>query len=305
MFNTFPSNAVPASADRTGGGAYPAAPSGDLTYPASTVNASITNSHATMSPPTAEAGGFISLPTSSTGTYRLTDDGNNIVWTITLANITTAITGTASKWIGFTLGTDDLSWVAVIDTATAPDTIYICSVDAVGAITALANGAQFTVQATNPEWGADPDTNQGSNLYRASDGSGNFFVRMGIGQEMEINETTGALVTDPSGVWNAPSVPHKTANGTYIGGFNSDGAGDNSTEIAVTHTQFDGLVNLASDSGAPTSTELGGIIPMQWQGRVVMGSFKSAARVVNPKAFVLKEFDDWADQLAVNVGVKK
>ena len=165
-------------------------------------------------------GDYVETPATVGDTLEYYNNAGVLQWSIANTQLNAAV----DNWVGFHADLTDLLIYAIgVDETTTTDTFYLVSINTAGTITNIGAGAQPGVDfgQTGTNWWAQSATSTGSSLIqRAADGSGNIFVRQsntGLGfQEMEVNITTGAIVSDPAVIdINMKFVPWKTQKGQY------------------------------------------------------------------------------------------
>lgn len=247
-------------------------------------------------------GDYFELPSSNTDTLDYFDAaGNQIVagsWAAGLA--TTEVNAAADRWVGFMLdATDSVVYLCAMTLAT--QTFFIASIDAAGTIAPKGTGfippTLFTVE---PTWGPGAATGNAT-IYRDSDGSGNIFIRGNNStiatEELELSITTGAVVTDT--VQIASEIAHyKTASGIYIGHCLIP-ANESINRINVASADRTASLYVPISTGAPGT--IGGLIPLQWNGRVVVGG--TVEDLIGVRASEVSVFNAWADAVAEAGGV--
>ena len=215
----------------------------------------------------------------------------------------TAIAGTSENWVGFTFDkTDSLIYVVVVDEGTTPDTFFLASINVSGTIVNIGSGQPSVDFVTPTNWWMINAATQGSStLQRAADGSGNMFVRQtntvnpGM-QEMEMNITNGAIVSDPSSFDNdLDDVAWKTQSGVY---YSIDNVGSQVFFHPV--TKFNRILIVNSQNFGWFATT--GNKMLQWKGRMVETASTTTARQGNRIAVQIETFDAWVDLVVKTYG---
>lgn len=144
----------------------------------------------------------IVLPNGVSVAITRKDVNNAVIWTVAPSNINAA----ADFWSGL-LWFDSVAgelFIGATDTGTGPDTHYLASINVTsGAITNIGTftSDQFSLGSASV-----------MGTERASETTGNFFCT-NEGHRFEINESTGALISDTT-----PVVDGITSNGTETNG---------------------------------------------------------------------------------------
>lgn len=245
-------------------------------------------------------GDYIELPIIATG--NLIYFNNLDVQQFSISRTTVA--GTAEDWVGFTFDkTDSLIYVVVVSEGENPNLYFLASIDQAGTIVNIGTG-QPSVDFNFPTttwWTINAATQGSSSLQRAADGSGNMFVRQtntvnpGM-QEMEINITNGAIVSDPSDFDNdLDDVAWKTQSGVY---YSIDNVGSQVFFHPV--TKFNRIVIVNSQNFGWFATT--GNKMLQWKGRMVETASTSTARQGSRIAVQIETFDAWVDLVVKTYG---
>lgn len=279
------------------GGLYPNLEA-DTTYVGPLATISANNTEAEVVEGFAANGDFFNLPANSTDTLDYFDNtGTQIAtgsWSGGLAH--TDLNAAVDGWTGFMLdATDSLMYVVGADTGTAPDTFYWASINAAGTLGTVFTAQLTTDFAASPIWGSP---NLSSSVHRTADGAGNLFVRKsasGITEEAELNISSSAIVTDTAQVATG-FVTYKTASGCYIGGFSGTTAVDTTVNISDTNNATAGP---DTGSGVPYGTS--GLLPLQWNGRVVLVA--PTGTIIGTKAATVAKFEAFTNSMATALGV--
>ena len=146
--------------------------------------------------------------------------------------------------------TDSLLYGVAVDIGTSPSTYYLFSINSSGTIVNIGNAAPTTDFNDIPKWTDSISTDTSGVLQRVADGSGNLWLRTTNGEEMEINVSTGAIVTDPANVFavTGNDLCHKLADGNYISAFGGSRAPDMIYHDATEKTLV-GINFVATDIG--------------------------------------------------------
>jgi len=203
-------------------------------------------------------GDYIELPITATGDidYFNAAGVSQSGWPISIANVSSAVSGSVTKWYGPGFYGTDLM-MACLDASPGPDTVSIVTIDSAGAITQIGSTVAWGTDFPTPNGGwSDASSVGSSNIYRLSD-TGNVFIVQREADSLyegEINATTGAEVTQPTKIIDfsdgfAPA--YKTANGLYIGSL------DYSTSFESAEYHF-GVKNAESAAMTIPATQLPG-----------------------------------------------
>ena len=240
-------------------------------------------------------GDYIELPISSGTDVEYFNAAGASQWTVSI----TDIDATADEWVGFVFD-DDRIYIVASNNGTAPDTFYTASVNSAGTVTNIGNAQPSSDFTTAAGKYTASTINAGSSMVqRDSVGAGNLFVRQfesaGM-QEMEINITTGAIVSDPAVIdSNHNNVSWKTTSGLYS-------AFSNTQTIAITNgnTQFTkGLDLAAADAIGLYRTSLK---PLQWKNNIIVCSPTSAAVLIDARYFDIATFNEWVGNTYLSGG---
>ena len=234
---------------------------------------------------------YIELPSSAAGTIEYFNAAEASQWAVSKANVHANI----DDWVG-PLFDDGKIYVVGVDEDTIPNTYYLASIDSAGAVTNIGSD-QPTVDFTTTAaaWWTDTIVTAGSTLIqRAAEGSGNIFVRQtnsnGM-EEMEINISTGAIVSDPTVInANLDYVAWKTSNDLYISQQNIE---------PIYMAGSAGYFEFPLD---PATADLIGRYQqntkaVQWKDRVVFVKSDATVLLGQPRFFSISDFDAWAEAL--------
>lgn len=152
---------------------------------------------------------------------ELFNNQDSLQWSVARTDIDAA----SDDWVGFFYD-DALVYTVTVDEGTTPNTYFLATVDnnaGTPVITNIGSGAQPGSDFSTPAagwWGVGVTTAGASNIQREAVGSGNILVHQTNGtgvEEMVINITTGAIVSDPTILTTESQVMGwKTQDGIYL-----------------------------------------------------------------------------------------
>lgn len=241
---------------------------------------------------------YIELPINSAGNIEYFNSAEVSQFTVNL----TAIAPTSDDWGGFTFDkTDALIYVVVVDEGTAPNTYFFASVNVSGTVVNIGNaqpGVEFATASGN-WYNTSASDNGSSTIQRAADGSGNMFMRQtnvtGM-EEMEINISTGAIVSDPAVIdTDIIDVAWKTSDGNY---YSIDSVNAQRFRSPVT-----GTLRAFTDS-AQNFGWIGVITQkvIQWKGRAVETDPASSTNQASRLSVKIKTLDTWVADVIETYG---
>lgn len=313
-FNTFASNSVGASGvidSATSTGVYPNLIA-DSTYRAAppTTQPISTPSRGRMVGGFDNDGDSFKLPSSATNPLQYFDSSGNEITTNswTAGGLTPAnIDASADNWVGQMLDTSGLAYVMAYDIAL--DTYFLGSINQVGTLVNIGDDAPSVTSPTAPVW-SNPSADGACNIYRASDGTGNIFVRIydataTVTLEAEIDISDGQFISNFTQV-AIGQAHYKSADGFYIGSF-ADAAVASTSAAAIVGVDISGTETFTQlyvpySTGVPGAGSGTGLLPMQWNGRIVVAN--QGDDINGAKAFRVQTFDSWVRRMAAAGGVK-
>lgn len=131
------------------------------------------------------------LPTAPSGNLVYNNAASVAQYTITPSSINAL----ADNWLSFNLDSvDNLLYVTAFDEST--DVIYLASVTSAGTIVNIGNATASTnLTSSIHGWGGNANNAQGANMWRDTQGAGNFNL---VSNQLilEINSSTGAIITE-------------------------------------------------------------------------------------------------------------
>lgn len=274
-------------------GGFPT-PKPDSTYVGS---ASSNNKSAAIMQGFVGDGDEIELPTTSGDTLDYNNAAGSNQWALNKSSINASV----DDWSGFMYdATDDLIYIVAYDDTA--DTLYTASVNQAGTVTNIGNAVLSSAPTTTISFTVNVGNAGASNIWRTADGSGNLFLRYSdsnIIKQVEINISTGAIVSGPDDYALMSVAPYETAAGSRVAKF-SLSSGDVGTIIAEKDgKQFEVVFN--PGFGLPCAGSGGqGLYPMQWGGRIVMGHHSGVR--VGGYAYTVSAFNRFGDQFTASLG---
>ena len=249
-------------------------------------------------------GDYIVLPAQSGSVDYFNSSGvSQVGWPIAPSAIGA---GNADLWVAWFMTSTGVLFVEAVDTTTAPDTLYLATIDSGGNVVDLGND-QLSTDFSISEYWVDDNLSSGTSMFRDSDLSGNLFIFSSSAagtQEVEIDISDGSIVSGPtlkySFTANNARLHYRTPNGNYCGEFDF-----NATTSMV-------LISVAGDSGQhnayiPISTGVAGstgtLVPIMWKGEIVMASGNTNRINVGSKTFAKDGFDAAIDATTEVLGV--
>lgn len=245
-------------------------------------------------------GDYVELPIAAGNSLAYFNSSDASQFTVARTTIAAA----SDDWVGFTFDSvDNLIYVVVVDEGTTPNTYFLASVNVSGTVVNIGNAQPGTdfVTTTTSWYHSSPQSTGGTTIQRAADGTGNMFVRqtnsVGGMQEMEVNISTGAIVSVPTVInGNIVDIAWQAASGNY---FSIDNATSQRFYNATTKILFVpnvdpqvfGWFTLASQK------------MIQWKGRMVATSTTSSAFVSQRNTSTIAVFDTWIDNVITTYGM--
>lgn len=242
---------------------------------------------------------YFDMPTSSTGTLNYNDSAGSLQWSKVFTDVNAAV----DNWVGMMFDkTDNLLYGVGVDIGTAPDTFYLFSVNQAGTLVNIGNDQPSVDFTITTYWHAN--TSLGTNLRRVDDGSGNFFVNSGAqtAQEMEINFSTGAIVTDPTDYMVSAfnlCLEYKTPSGIRIGGFDAASASEDT--VLFLSSGADNNTRIVAPSSVGLSQNVNTAKPVMWKGKIVPSLWTAGSAIQGPRAYKKSDFDKFVNQLKINL----
>lgn len=244
----------------------------------------------------ADTGYFFDLPTGAAGNLSYNNASGVSQWSVALSHINAA----CDKWCGFMLdATDALLYGVAVDENTSPDTYYTFSVNSAGTVTNIGNAQPSTDFSIQAAWAS------AGHLQREADGSGNLTLRSGNSltlQEMVINISTGAIVSDPTGLsgfysTSSMSATRKTSNGVLVSIANG------SLRLVGSNGAFLYGVTNPANLGIQYITG-SNLDALQWNGKVYLASSSTSLMSgYGARQFTTTEFDTRFERIARDLGL--
>jgi len=250
-------------------------------------------------------GDYVVLPDSVSGVDYFNAAGvSQSGWPILPA----AINANVDTWVGWMMTSTSTMYSISVDTTTTPHTLYTSSMDSAGTITNIGNEQLGTDFASADYW-IDASGVAGTNIFRASDLSGNLFIINTSGGAVveicEIDITDGSIVSQPTQVYDfglgSSRIHYRTPNGNYCGNFDFNGTyGLALINIAGDNGQM--AIQMGLDNAVPCSTSA--LAPLMWKGLISVGSGQ-AGRIDGggSKNYTKAGFDAAIDAIAKTAGV--
>jgi len=257
-----------------------------------------------------EDGDSIQLPSNSTLPMQYFDAAGSEVATndwgsggISIANVSAAITGTASDWVGFTKAASGDVFAMISDTGASPDEYGLISITKAGNITEIAAptapGTPFT---TAPLW-ITPSSQGASNLY-LDPASGEYHLRVyantTIGTEQLRMNSSGVIQDDVTPIGDI-FMYYKALSGVYCSGL--DGGGSHGVEIYVNDGTRSGRLSMPFAEGLADADSGRPLFPMQWNGRIEFSTPHASATRAGIPAMTVLAFDALIDALGLLIGI--
>ena len=257
-------------------------------------------------------GDYIFLGSSSNGSidYLDSSDVSQTGWPIAPTDVLAL-----GQWSGLRMNSVGTALeVVVVNGSTTPNTFQFATIDSGGNITLGSAGAQqpTTDFTSTPIYHASGNSTP-CNLYRPSD-TGSYFIRRAdtstFVQELEFDETTGAIIGDTVNIFDASVGPinnivcaYRTPSDTLFGGLAISSTQDSMTfTIAKAGTKKISTLNyLPIQTGFPCTTS--GVIFLEWKGYISCGSGSSNLILKNGKAVEIDNFNGFIDAVALAGGI--
>lgn len=303
MFNTLPSNAVPSG--EGGGDAIPDMQPLDIGAAGFTFMDRTNSIEGFLG-----NGDYITLPISSATNidYKTNAGVSPAGFPITIANVSAAISGAATDWLGFGFYGSEL--MAVVINGATDVTVVNIAID--GTITPLgptvAFGAAFSV---TPGWKQPAAAGAGASMtYRVNDAGNIFIIVNGAGMEgAELSGVDGSIVSAPAVTVDIPgraALGYVTASGVYAAGF-AQAVTSNTALITVANVSADvRSAFLALPPGWPYTGDAvpqGVIIQTKGYRTLVTPASASPAFGLGFRFYSAAELDAGIDSLAKQLGV--
>ena len=242
---------------------------------------------------------YVELPVLTGNNLEYFNNSGASQFTVSKANIHANV----DDWVGFMFDrTDSLIYIVAVDEGTTPNTYYTASVNSSGTVVNIGNAqpsSDFTTTATG-WWINSANTTGASTIQRASDGIGNLFARQSNNasmEEMEINISTGAIVSDPAVIdVNLVDVAWRSQAGNYY-----------SVDIATLQTFYNAFtktikvsINSPANFGWSSNSAVKFI---QWKGRIYETQANTANLYNNRIVTTINIFDTWMDKVISTYGM--
>lgn len=242
---------------------------------------------------------YVELPILTGNNLEYFNNADASQFTVSKSDINAAV----DDWVGFIFDkTDSLIYIVAVDEGTTPNTYYTASVNSSGTVVNIGNAqpsSDFTTAATG--WWVTVSVVVGASaIQRASDGIGNLFVRQtntGGMEEMEINISTGAIVSDPAVVdVNIIDVAWKAQSGNY---YSSD-----SGNLHLFYNSVSKTINISIDDPVNFGwTPSNAVKFIQWKGRVFETQPNTANILSNRIVTTTSILDAWLDNVISTYGM--
>lgn len=249
-------------------------------------------------------GDIIAMPSIANGAWSYYNSSGTQVFSFGPANANAS----ADYWAGLYYdGDEDAVYMVAYDSATTPDTFYLCKRTA-GVTTAIGSGVQITF-TSSPYWSYAPNLPGGSLIQPTPDNTSTIDIRVAENGKMTqytLDKTTGAQVGGGVNLYNTNvtgNVPcfYETPNGNHVSIISSSDT-NTATAVVGNGTVFRPMRVSQELTGLYVYATNQYVKPIVWGDYVVVTTCSNTGGIT-PPLYYKTDFDNWVDSLAENIGI--